>query len=551
MRRPAAVVAAVLLAGCLLATGCSREVEGRLDERGAGAGTPAYGDTFIHAFISDIAGLIPNITSDAASHEVGDRIYDSLIANDKDLNWVGQLAESWDFTPDCLALTFHLRKNVRWHDGHPFTAEDVKFTYDAMINPKTPTAYKDDFMQVKSVEVVDPFTVRVTYPRPHARALQAWGMNILPKHLLAQAVVDGKLKDAPQNSRPVGTGAYRFQEWKSGEKVVLVANQDYYAGRPYIGRLVYRIIPSQGTIFLELQARGVDVASLTALQYMRQTEYPAFRKAYQKFRYPSGGYTYLGFNLKDPRFADRRVRWAFAHAIDKRELIDGVVLGLAREATGPLRPGTWAWTDKVKRYEHDIAKAKALLAEAGWKDRNRDGILEDASGKPFRFTIRTNQGNDERKKVAEIIQQRLKDIGVAAEIQVIEWSAFIKEFIKKRQFEAIVMGWNVPVDPDQFVVWHSSEARPEGLNNIQYSNPEVDALLEAGRASCNQAERVKDYHRLQEVLAEDLPVLFLYFRDALPAVAARVRGVDPGAAGILYNLDRWYVPTPLQRYTSG
>ena len=171
-RSPAALAVAALCAAGLAAAGCSHEVEGRPEDRSAGAGPPAYGDTFVHAFISDIAGLIPNITSDAASHEVGDRIYDGLVSNDKDLNWTGQLAESWDFSPDCLTLTFHLRRNVRWHDGHPFTADDVKFTYEAMINPKTPTGYRDDFLQVKSLEVVDPYTVRITYPRPHARALR-------------------------------------------------------------------------------------------------------------------------------------------------------------------------------------------------------------------------------------------------------------------------------------------------------------------------------------------------------------------------------------------
>jgi len=548
---PAALAPLALWAGCALLAGCSGEVEGKPDEQAVGLATPAYGDTFIQASISDIAGLIPNITSDAASHEVGDLIYDGLVKTDKNLNWVGHLAESWDFSPDCLTLTFRLRRGVKWHDGQPFTAEDVRFTYEAMIHPKTPTGYKDDFLGVKDVEILDPHTVRITYPEPRARALQSWGMNMLPKHLLAKAVAEGKLKEAPQNSRPIGTGAYRFHEWKSGEKVVLVANPDYYGGRPYLGRVVYRIIPSQGTIFLELKAKGVDLASLTALQYMRQTEYPAFRKAYRKYRYPSTGYTYFGFNLKDSRFADRRVRWAFAHAINKQELIDGVVLGMARDATGPLRPGTWAWTDKVTRYEYSPEKARALLAEAGWKDRNGDGVLEDKDGKPFQFTIRTNQGNEERKKVAEIIQQRLKDVGVSAEIQVIEWSSFLKEFIKKRRFEAIVMGWGVPVDPDQYVVWHSSEARPEGLNNIQYANPEVDALLERGRASCVQEDRLKYYHRLQEVLAEDLPIVFLYFRDALPVVSARVRGLEPAPAGILYNFPEWFVPRQLQRYTSG
>jgi peptide/nickel transport system substrate-binding protein len=191
----------------------------------------------------------------------------------------------------------------------------------------------------------------------------------------------------------VGTGPYRFQEWKPGEKVVLVANPDYYEGRPYLSRIVYRVIPSQATIFLELKARGVDyVSTLTGMQYARQTEYPAFRKAYHKYRYPASDYTFLGFNLKDPRFADKRVRQAFAHAINKQELIDGVRLGLAREATGPIRPGTWAYTEDVKRVEYDPEKAKALLAEAGWKDRDGDGIVEDPEGKPFTLTIRTNQG---------------------------------------------------------------------------------------------------------------------------------------------------------------
>ncbi len=548
-RRAALAVVACWLGGALLA-GCGGEVEGRADE-GAGGG-PVYGDTLVHSHIADISGLIPNITADAASHEVGNRIYDALITNDRELNWQGQLAESWEFSADCRELTFKLRRDVKWHDGQPFTAEDVRFTYEAMIHPKTPTAYRDDFLQVKDVQVVDPHTVRVSYDKPHARALETWGMNMLPKHLLAKAVADGKLKEAPQNStQPVGTGPYRFREWKSGEKIVLVANPDYYGGRPYIGRRVYRVIPSQGTIFLELKARGVDLSSLTALQYVRQTEYPAFRRHYHRYKYPSPGFTYLGLNLKDPRFADLRVRQAFAHAINKQELVDGVVLGMARDATGPIRPGTWAWTDKVKRYDYSVEKARALLAAAGWRDKNGDGILEDEQGRPFKFTIRTNQGNEERKKVAEIMQQRLKEVGVSTEIQIIEWSAFIKEFIRKRRFEAIVMGWAVPVDPDQYVLWHSAESRPEGLNHIQYANPRVDALLEAGRSSCVRTERLRHYHELQEVLAADLPVIFLYFRDGLVAVASRVRGVDPGPAGILHNMEQWYVPRALQRYTSG
>ncbi|MGH7301021.1 MAG: peptide-binding protein, partial [Candidatus Rokuibacteriota bacterium] len=494
----------------------------------------------------------PSLTSDQSSHEIGGLIYDGLVKLDKDLNTAPAMAESWTYSPDCLELTFRLRRDVKWHDGQAFTAEDVLFTYQAMVNPKTPAPFKEGFLRVKDVQAPDPYTVQVTYDKPYARAVETWGTYILPKHLLQSFAEAGTLRESPQNSRPVGTGPYRFQEWNPGEKVVLIANPDYYEGRPYLSRIVYRVIPSQATIFLELKAGGVDyVSTLTGIQYARQTEYPAFRKAYNKFRYPGSAYTFLGFNLTDPRFADRRVRHAFAHAINKQELIDGVRLGLAREATGPIRPGTWAYTDDVARFAYDPAKARALLAEAGWKDRDGDGLVENREGKPFTLTIRTNQGNDERKKIAEIIQQRLKGVGVKAEIQLIEWAAFIKEFVKPRRFEVVVLGMGTGTDPDQFVVWHSSQRGPDQMNRTGYANPEVDALLEAGRASCVRSERVRYYHRIQEILAQDLPMIFLYTADALPVVAARVHGVSPAPAGILHNFTEWYVPKSQQRYTSG
>ena len=373
---------------------------------------------------------------------------------------------------------------------------------------------------------------------------------MLPRHLLDSWVRDGKIKEAPQNwTAPVGTGPYKFKEMKSGEKVVVVANADYFKGKPKISRIVYRIIPSQATIFLEVKAKGVDVAGLTALQYKRQTEYPAFEKAYNKFRLPGTGYTYFGMNLKDPRFADRRVRRAFAHAINKQELLDGVVLGLGREATGPFRPGIWADNPNVKPVPFDPKRAQALLAEAGWKEKNGDGLLVK-DGVPFTFELLTNQGNDERKKVAEIIQARLREIGVGVEIRILEWAALLKEHIKKRQFQAIILGWGTGLDPDQYVVWHSSQMGPDELNHISYANPEVDALLEAGRSSCVQADRTRYYHRLHQVLADDQPLVFLYWRDVLPVVSSRIYGIDPGAAGIKWNFSDWFVPKALQRYTA-
>ena len=541
--------AALLLLVAVVA-GCGSEVGGAVDD-GPGAGAPAYGDTLIEASFSNISGLIPNITSDAPSHQIGSLIYTGLVKRDAALNLVGDMAESWTFSADCLDLTFRLRDGIRWHDGQPFTADDVVFTYATMVHPRTPTAYKEDFAAVERIEAVDPLTVHVRYRKPYAKALQSWGMWMLPRHLLARYVEEGRLREAPQNWHgPVGTGPYRFHEMRSGERIVLVANRQYYGPGPYLSRLVYRIIPSQATIFLELKARGVDAAGLTALQFTRQTEYPAFRKAYRKFRYPANSYTYLGFNLRDPRFADKRVRQAFAHAIDKRQIIDGVRLGLAREATGPYRPGSWVYNPRVRTYPHDPARARALLAEAGWRETNAEGLLVK-DGRPFTFTLLTNQGNDERKKVAEIIQASLREIGVGVEIRILEWASFIKEYVKKRRFEAIVLGWGIALDPDQYEIGHSSKTGPDQLNHIGYANPEVDELLERGRSSCHEAERKRYYDRLQEILAEEQPIIFLYFPDALEAVARRVHNIEATPNGIRFNFTEWYVPRDLQRYTAG
>jgi peptide/nickel transport system substrate-binding protein len=429
------------------------------------------------------------------------------------------------------------------------TADDVDFTYRYMIDPKTPTAYAESFRQVKKAEVLDRYTYRVTYERPYAPALLSWGLWILPKHILEGPWKAGTdLRTTVQNRRPIGSGPYRFREWKTGEKIVLEENPDYFDGRPYIKRVVYRVIPDQSTIFLELKARNIDLAGLSPIQYRRQTDYPAFRKAFNRYRYLSNSFAYLGFNLLDARFQDKRVRQAIAYAINKQEIIDGVLLGLGQQAVGPYKPGTWWYKPDVKTYPFDPEKAKALLAQAGWKEKNGEGILIK-DGKPFSFTIRTNQGNQVRQQTAEIIQRRLRAVGIDVKIHVVEWAAFINTFIRKKDFEAIILGWGLGNDPDQYEIWASTQTGPDQLNHISYKNPRVDELLEAGRRTFDEAKRKAIYGEFQDLMAEEQPVIFLYVPDALPVVASRVHGIEPAPAGIAYNFTKWYVPANLQRYT--
>jgi peptide/nickel transport system substrate-binding protein len=301
-------------------------------------------------------------------------------------------------------------------------------------------------------------------------------------------------------------------------------------------------------MFLELQAGGIDMMGLTPIQYTKQTDTDFFRENFQKFRYPVFSYTYWGFNLKHPWFQDRRVRQAVAHAIDKSEIVDVVLFGLGSPATGPYVPNTWPYNPDVKKYEYNLEKAKELLDAAGWKDTDKDGTV-DKDGRPFEFTILTNMGNSLRKNTATIIQWKLEKIGIKTEIRLLEWSTFINEFIDKRRFQAVILGWSIGIDPDQYDIWHSSKTGEKEFNFVSYSNQEVDALLEQGRRTFNIEERKKAYYRIQKILADELPYIFLYVPDATPIVHARFKGIRPSPIGISYNLHKWYVPKNLQRHS--
>ena len=540
----ARILVAVL--SVVLAAGCAKEKKDAGGAGMAGSDAPAYGDAIVEGSIGDVSGFLTAVTSDSASHTAAGHVFSGLVRYDKNLKLEGELAESWEVSPDGKRITFHLRKGVTWHDGTPFTSEDVLFTYRRMIDPNTPTAYAEDFKQVKRAETPDPSTFVVEYGKPFAPALASWGMHILPKHLLAEYP---DISRSPLNKKPVGTGPFRFVEWKTGEKTVFEANPDYFEGRPYLSRVVTRVIPDPATMFLELKSGGIDMMGVTPLQYTRQTETEEFRRSFHKYRYLSFGYTYLGFRLSHPLFSDKRVRQAIAHAIHKKEIIDGVLFGLGQEATGPYKPGTWVHNPDVKRYPYDPQRAKALLGEAGWKDADGDGVLEK-EGRKFSFTVLTNAGNESRAKTAAIIQQNLAAVGVKMEIRTLEWAAFINEFVDKRKFDAVILGWNIPQDPDQYDIWSSKKTGPKELNFVGFQNAEVDRLLEEGRRTFDLEKRKKAYSRIQEILAEEQPYVFLYYPDALPVVHKRIHGVEPAPAGISYNFIKWYVPKDQQRYTT-
>ena len=504
---------------------------------------PVDGDALVSATIGEPSNFIPALANDSASTEITDKVYNGLLKIDKDLNIVPDLADSLEISDDGLTFTFHLRQNVRWHDGEPFTSRDALFTYELMIDPQTPTSYGESYKQVKSAEAPDDHTFIVRYDRPLARALVSWCFDIMPAHLMKGQPLEG----SPLARHPIGTGPYKFEKWESGQRVTLVANDDYFGGRPHLDRRITKIIPDLNAQMMELMGGSIDTMGLTPDQYMEKMADAAFVSQYNVFRYPAFAYTYLGFNFLDPRFQDVRVRQAIAYAIDKDEVIEGVLLGLGRPANGPFKPDMWAYNDNVKPYPFDPEKAKALLAEAGWADTNGDGIL-DKDGQSFQFTIITNQGNKLREQTGLIIQARLAEIGIKVNLRIIEWAAFLKEYLDKHNFEAVIMSWTIPIEPDLFDVWHSSKTREGELNFISYKNPEVDALIDQARFTLDQPTRKNAFDRIQEIFYQDVPYVFLYVPDALPVISKRFIGPEVGPGGLGHNFKDWYVPVDQQKY---
>ena len=503
------------------------------------------GGSLINAMTGEPSSLISMIAGESASSAISSNIFNSLLKYDKNLELEGDLVESWQISADQKTIRFILKPDLKWADGKPLSSADVLFTWQAVTDEKNASPYASDFQLVKKATTPNARTFEVTYEQAYAPALDSWaGLQILPKHLLQGQ----DLHTTSFARNPVGSHYYKLDSWAHGENLKLSRNANSVRGQAKIDQLVSRIIPDNSAQFLELMADNIDYMGLDPIKYSRII--PARPELQQKlalYKELGNSYTYMGFNLKRKPFDDRNVRLAINYAIDKQEIIDGVYLGLGINIASPYKPGTrWSNPD-LQPYPYDPQKARSLLKQAGFVDSDGDGILE-RDGKPFSFEIITNQ-NKEREKSAVLIQRRLKEIGIDVQIRAIEWASFISRFIKTGDFDVVVLGWGLGLDPDQYNIWHSSQQAPGQFNFIGYHNPTVDKLLEQGRLELNPDKRQKIYHEFARVLLEDSPIVYLSAGYGLTAIHKRVKGIDNPAppAGIGHNSEDWYIPQPLRR----
>ncbi len=416
-------------------------------------------------------------------------------------------------------IDFHLRHGVRFHDGHPFTATDVLFTWRAIMDPRNLSPRASDFEPVKTIEVVSPYEVRVVYKRLFSPAITAWTIGILPEHLLNRAALEKEarargitgealarfgMRDSTFNRHPIGTGAFRFVSWSSDEEIVLARFDDYWEGPPEYRDYVYRVLPDVFIQELEFRAGTIDTYGAEPHQVARYKKDPK----YQPFSRLGSGYTYIGYNLRRPLFQDVRVRRALGMAVDVEKIIRYLLYGEGERATGPY-PRTTPWYDPtVKPLPYDPAAAARLLEEAGWH-LGPDGVrVKD--GQRLAFTLITNHGNAQRKAIGTIVQDAWRKIGVDCSFQLFEWAVFLKDFINPGRFDACILGWSMGRDFDLYQLWHSSQTHPQQLNFVGYANPEADRLIEELRRTYDEPTQIRLAHRLHRIIAADAPYTFLF-----------------------------------------
>ncbi|MBI5298809.1 MAG: hypothetical protein HY877_00705 [Deltaproteobacteria bacterium] len=479
---------------------------------------------------TDPETLNPVIATTSGAFTVYGFIYEQLIDLDPDtLKPVPRLATRWEVSPDRLYYTFYLRNDIRWHDGKPFTADDVLYTYQKIMDPKVDAAASRNYLQdIIKAEKVDDYTVRFTYRRPYIGALTAIGlMVIVPKHVFD----DGQdFNSHPANRAPVGTGPFQFVEWRTGNQIVLKKFEGYNTTKPYsIQKMVFKIIPDTLTSFQLFKKNELDFINLTTLQWARQTDSAAFLKRFVKHKFitPFDPYNYIGWNLRRPVFQDKRVRLALAHLIDKALLNQKLLFGLAYPITGPYYPFGNNYDKTLPPISYDIEEAKRLLKAAGWDEK-----------KPLHFTLLFPGGGQFAEQLVSILRENFSRAGVKLELRRLDIATLFR-LVEEHDFDAYLGAWGRGAnDEDLYQIWHSSQIK-EGSNYIGYSNPEADRLLEDQRREFNEVKRNQINQQIHKILYEDQPYLFLYAFPELVARDKRFKNVKEHLVGL--DMREWMV----------
>ena len=530
---------------------------------------PERGGRIVVGSFVDIQRLNPSTSNDTGSSNVSGKIYDSLITVDVKTAEVKPWIGSWKVSADGLTFDWTIDPKANWSDGKPITGNDflarVKMQARSKVTPNK-SVFNDvegyqDYSTGKAtaisgikVDSADPkkFTVKLT--RVFCPAMtNIFGSAPMPEHVFGKYTVDADptkvVDDAPENNNPpVASGPFKFKEWRKGDQTILVKNETYFKGAPYIDELVYKVVADTNVLAAQLKTGELHVGSIQPADLAGfETE-----SRLKTYKWQANSYTYIGWRGNNPNVAflqDKRVRQALAYGIDMTAVVRSLLVGEGVKMIQHHPGVAWAAApdNTLQAYNYDKTKAEDLLKSAGFA-KGSDGIYAK-DGKPLKITIVTNQGNRLREQFLQVATEQYKAIGVQINPKVEAFESLVPKLTGgSPEVEAVIIGWSLGVDPDPFTIWHSSNvASPQkaGNNFVGYSNPNVDKLIEQGRngPDCSQAARQKVYQEMNKILNEDQPYMFGYSPKTIMVTDGRIQGVDPGTFNLegLWNIDKWWI----------
>jgi peptide/nickel transport system substrate-binding protein len=508
---------------------------------GSGQQGPAHGGRYVEAVVGSPLRVNPLYTAfNEVDRDLATLVFSGLARLAPDGTVLPDLAESWEISPDARVYTFHLRQDVTWHDGTAFTADDVIFTWRALSDPDfkgEPSL--GEFWQQVGCSKQDDFTVVCELPEPFAPFLAQTTIGILPRHRLQGLSAEG-LFVAPFNEQPIGTGPFILRTLNS-QMALLESNPSYHWSEPVISEVELRFFSDYGSAASALQDRqvqGLFLSPEASSDILEQLEQDGGLQRLASLR---NSYTLLYLNTRMAPLDDSSVRQAFLYALNREAIVADNLDGRAQLANNPIVPGTWAYSDDIKIYQYDLERARSLLAESGWRINSR-GVLQK-EGQELHLDLLTDD-DPERVAIAQEIAEQLKTVGVDTSLQPQAGNDLVHDFLLPHRFQAVVYGWDQGYDPDPYPAWHSSQAQERGFNLAGYANQTVDRILGEARQSSDVEERKTLYEEFQQIFAEEVPSILLFYPVYNYFVDKGVKGISLGVlfepASRFANVHQWY-----------
>ena len=536
------------------------------EEEESMSGPAVQGGVWVEGTSADATILNPILASDSASFDVLGWFFPSLLGQDPFSGAIvpTEMAASWDVSEDGLVWTFNLQDGVMWTDGEQVTADDFKFTYDAIASELVETPRKANLDNIESIEVVDPLTIQVTYAEVKCDALNNLGLGWLPSHLYAADFSD--VMDSPLNEEPtVSAGPFVFNEWLRDDNSTVLRNDNYWKGAPNMDGWIYKIVPDPGARLAQLQTGELDLIGVQPEQ-LTTVELDSNLNLY---KFKDDGYSYIGLNQANPQnpqagqdedgnlveqdphpiLSDLAVRQAIAHALDYDSIINQVYLGQGYQIASNVLPAVgWAHDPSLQPYAFDTELAAQILDEAGWTDSDEDGVREcngcatAEEGAALTIRLQTNAGNTTREDLGALVQDQLNGIGFDIQFEAIEFGTLVGELLGQT-FDMVIIGWTgLGTDPNDDSFWHSKFDTPgSGFNFVSYQNARIDELLEQGVSvpGCAAEERATFYQEIQQIIHDDIPYVFVTGSVGNIGYSGKFNGTDPGTWSFYHNIETW------------